>query len=182
MVQEANDIGTAYLRVDLLPADAQPALREKFRRYVDARIETYQLLPNLAAAEAAQARALQTQSEIWSQAVAATRDATSPQPTMLLLPALNQMIDITTTQIMAGRMHPPIVVFLMLGILALACSLLAGYDMPGGKRRSWIHTLAFAGIMGISVYVILDMEFPRLGLIRIDSFDQVLVDVRQSMK
>ena len=101
---------------------------------------------------------------------------------MLLLPALNQMIDITTTQIMAGRMHPPIVVFLMLGILALACSLLAGYDMPGGKRRSLIHTLAFAGIMGISVYVILDMEFPRLGLIRIDSFDQVLVDVRQSMK
>ena len=33
-VDEANAIGTAYLRLDLLPAQAQPALREKFRRYL----------------------------------------------------------------------------------------------------------------------------------------------------
>ncbi|HEY5866855.1 MAG TPA: DUF4239 domain-containing protein, partial [Candidatus Tectomicrobia bacterium] len=38
IVEEANAIGTAYLRLDLLPAAAQPALRELFRRYVDARL------------------------------------------------------------------------------------------------------------------------------------------------
>jgi hypothetical protein len=41
IVEETNNIGTAYLRLDVLPADAQPALRESFRRYLDARIETY---------------------------------------------------------------------------------------------------------------------------------------------
>ncbi len=38
IVEEANAIGTAYLRLDLLPAASQPALREKFRRYVETRI------------------------------------------------------------------------------------------------------------------------------------------------
>ncbi|MHB8877567.1 MAG: hypothetical protein ACYC8T_28075 [Myxococcaceae bacterium] len=38
---EANAIGTAWLRLDLLQPDAQPALRDDFRRYVDSRIETY---------------------------------------------------------------------------------------------------------------------------------------------
>src|SRR5580698_4811372 len=36
--QEANAIGTAYLRIDLLPATAQPTLRDDFRNYVDARL------------------------------------------------------------------------------------------------------------------------------------------------
>jgi hypothetical protein len=44
-----------------------------------------------------------------------------------------------------------------------------------------LHTVAFAFITVISVYVVLDLEYPRSGLIRIDTFDQVLVDVRESM-
>jgi hypothetical protein len=32
------------------------------------------------------------------------------------------------------------------------------------------------------VYVILDLEFPRIGIIRIDAFDPILVELRQSMK
>jgi hypothetical protein len=54
--------------------------------------------------------------------------------------------------------------------------------MAGGKTRSWIHVVGFALIMATTVYVILDLEFPRLGIIRIDPFDQVLVELRQSMK
>ena len=47
VVDEANAIGTAYLRLDLLPASVQPPLREVFRAYVDARIDTYDKLPDL---------------------------------------------------------------------------------------------------------------------------------------
>jgi hypothetical protein len=60
-------------------------------------------------------------------------------------------------------------------------ALLAGYSMAGGKTRSWIHTLGFAVIMATTVYVILDLEFPRLGMIRIDDFDRILIELRQSM-
>jgi len=100
---------------------------------------------------------------------------------MLLLPALNAMIDITTTQVMATQMHPPMVVFAMLFGLALAGSLLAGFGMTGGRVRSRFHMIGFALVMAVAVYVILDIEYPRLGLIRVDAFDQALIDLRESM-
>ncbi len=46
VVQESNAIGTAYLRLDLLPANAQPAMRERFRQYLDARLDIYHKLPD----------------------------------------------------------------------------------------------------------------------------------------
>jgi hypothetical protein len=69
----------------------------------------------------------------------------------------------------------------LLGILALMSSLLAGYAMSGSHTRSWIHVLGFATIMAATVYIILDLEFPRLGLIRIDAADQLLIELRRSM-
>ena len=99
IVQETNAIGTAYLRLDLLPADAQPALRELFRRYLDSRLEIYRKLPDIEAARAELARSTQLQNTIWTQAIAASRqEGAPPAATMLLLPALNEMIDITTTR------------------------------------------------------------------------------------
>ena len=92
------------------------------------------------------------------------------------------MFDIATTRTMAARTHPPAIIFVLLGVLALMSALLAGYAMAGGKTRSWIHMVGFALIIAASVYVILDLEFPRLGIIRVDSFDQVLIDLRQSMQ
>jgi hypothetical protein len=69
----------------------------------------------------------------------------------------------------------------MLVGLALAASLLAGYGMAGSKMRSWFHMLGFALAIATAVYVVLDLEYPRLGLIRVDAFDQALVDLRESM-
>jgi hypothetical protein len=82
---------------------------------------------------------------------------------------------------MATEMHPPTVVFAMLVGLALAASFLAGYGMTGSKARNRFHMLGFALAMATAVYVILDLEYPRLGLIRVDAFDQALVDLRASM-
>ena len=51
----------------------------------------------------------------------------------------------------------------MLFGMTLAASLLAGYGMTGGKLRSRLHMLGFALVMAIAVFVILDIEYPRLG-------------------
>jgi hypothetical protein len=182
IVEETNDIGTAYLRVDLLPAAAQSALRESFRGYLDARIETYARFPDIKAVRESLAKANELQRQIWRQAVEAIQaEAALPSAPMLLLPALNAMIDITTTRTMATQMHPPRVVFVMLFGLALAASALAGYGMTGSKMRSRFHMLGFALVMAFAVFVILDIEYPRLGLIRVDAFDQALVDLRADM-
>lgn len=185
IVQESNDIGTAYLRVNLLPDSAQPAMRDLFRRYLDSRIEAYRALQRAGdggTAMAIFARSTKLQGEIWSLAVAAGRtEGASPGATTLLLPALNQMFDTASTRMLATRMHPPLVIFAMLFGLALVGALLAGYGMASSKRRNWLHMVGFAAVMAGAVYVIIDLEYPRLGLIRVDAFDQVLVDHRAGM-
>jgi hypothetical protein len=183
IVEEANAIGTAYLRLDLLPAGAQSALRQDFRRYVEHRLEVFRKLSDERAARAETAVATTLQGKIWSQAVAASQaQGATPSAPMLLLPALNQMIDITTTRTMALQLHPPLIIFGMLFLVALASALLAGYAMAGGKDRKWLHVIAFALVIALTVYVILDIEFPRLGLIRVDAFDQALVYLLETMK
>ena len=54
--------------------------------------------------------------------------------------------------------------------------------MAAAKSRSWLHMIGFALATAFAIYVILDMEYPRLGLIRVDAFDQALVEFRQSMQ
>jgi hypothetical protein len=183
IVEETNNIGTAYLRLDLLPLDAQPKLREKFRQYIDARLELYRKLPDIAAATEEHVKANKLQGEIWRLAVAASAaQGASPAAPMLLLNALNAMIDITTTRTKAMQMHPPTVIFAMLFALALVSSLLVGYGMAASKQRNWLHTLGLAFTMAAAVFVILDIEYPRVGFIRVDAFDRTLADLREGMK
>src|SRR5207247_6577295 len=118
-------------------------------------------------------RSAEFQNQIWTRALAATRlQGSHPDAGKLIIPALNEIIDITTTRTMAARIHPPLIVFALLFVLALVCSLLAGFGMAGSKRRSWLHIVAFAAITVIAVFVILDIEYPRSGFIRLDAYDQ----------
>ncbi len=183
IIEEANDIGTAYLRLDLLPADARTALQEKFRQYLDARLDTYRNVTDREATQAALARVAELQHQIWTRAVQASRQVPTADAAMLLLPALNAMFDIASTRIATTAIHPPGVIFALLVIVALLCSLLAGYGMAGGRDvRDWVHILGFAVALTVTVYVILDLEYPRLGFIRVDAFDQILVDLRASLQ
>jgi hypothetical protein len=64
----------------------------------------------------------------------------------------------------------------------IGCRMFAGYGMSTGER-SWLHTIGFAEVMAVTVYVILDVEYPRFVFIRIDYYvDHVLKDLLKSMK
>ena len=179
--EETVRISTAWERLHLLPAGAQPGLRDLFRRYVDARLETYSNPADVVATAAAWKHSQELHEEIWAHAVEASQASPTTVAAMLLLPAVNQMIDITYTRLMATRMHPPPIVYAMLAVLALIGALLAGYHMAGGKARSWLHTIGFAAVISATTYVILDIEYPRLGLIRVDAADEALRDLRDRM-
>lgn len=183
VVEEANDIGTAWLRLDLLPKEAQPKLREDFRRYTDSRIAAYAKVAaaDFAGAKAEYARSLAIQNEIWEGAVVASREGGSPAP-MLLLPALNAMIDITTTRRSSTELHPPLIIYAVLALVSLGCALLAGYEMGASEAKSWLHVIGYALVVAFIFYVIVDFEYPRRGIIRIEAFDRYLVDVRSAMK
>jgi len=183
VAEEVNCIETAYLRLHLLSPQAQPALQELFRRYVDSRLETYRRLPNMVAAEMEMAESKKIQEEVWTAAVAATRLPDShPSSGLLLLPSLNNMIDISTTRTMALQLHPPRIIYVLVFSLGLICSLLAGFRMSSGQHRSWLHILGFTVLTVIIVYVMLDVEYPRAGLIRLEAADRLLINLREHMK
>ena len=182
IVQEVNALGTAYLRLDLLPADAQPVLREKFRIYVSSRLAFWEKLTEVSAAWAEYERNQKLQDEIWKQTVEALSGESYNSARMLLLPALNEMIDITTTRLIAIQTHPPLLVFLMLFVLALASAAVTGNGMAKSESLNWVPVIGFAAIIAFTIYVILDIEYPRYGLIRLDLPHELFVKLQESMK
>lgn len=181
IVQEANAIGTAYLRIDLLPADAQPALRAAFKRYVDARIAAYANIADDVAFRAGLKRANAISQGIWNDAIAAgKRPDAVPAANILLLPALNEMIDLTATRAFMTLMHPPAVIRYMLVGLALVAALLAGIGFGAARRQVWVHELAFAVIMTLTIFITIDLEYPRAGFIRVDAFENAVIDFNRN--
>lgn len=89
ITEETNAIGTAYLRIDLLPMDAQPGMRQLFRSYLDKRLETYRYAEDSSAAMAKLSEANALQRRIWDAAVAACmRPDAAGSAGRLFLPAL----------------------------------------------------------------------------------------------
>ena len=181
VVQEANTIGTAYLRMKLLPIQYQPEMQDRFRRYIEARIAAYKKLPDLAAARAELQKVAILQGQIWTDAIAGCMETRDPAVKSLVLGSLNEMFDMAQTRTEQSRIHPPMVIPVMLLLVVLVCSMLAGNLMAGNEVRNWIHILLFSLSLSVAVLVILDLEYPRIGSIRLDDWDRVLLDLRASM-
>jgi hypothetical protein len=183
IAEEANKIGTAYMRIDLLPEEAQPGMRNLFRSYLEARLESYDDVEDTTAVNAMLDSSAHLQGLIWKKTLVACEGmGVSEQDKVLLLTALNEMIDITTTRKAAIQTHPPVIVFIMLILISLFASLLAGYGMAASRKPGILHILAFAVLLTFTVYVILELEYPRKGLIRLNAADKALLDLQESMQ
>jgi hypothetical protein len=177
VLQESNDIGTAYLRLDLLAPQDQPPLRHLFRDYVNSRLHLYDRVSSEISETTKQ-----LQQEIWKKSVAAAAaPGANPDATKLLLPALNDMIDITSTRQNAFNMHPPTVIFLLLFVLSGGCAFVAGYGMTA-TARSWFYSIALAVTVTLTVYATLEIEYPRQGLIRLTQTDDTFLQLRDSIQ
>jgi hypothetical protein len=180
-IAEANAIGTAYLRVDVLPEPAQAPLRAKFRRYTLERIAVYDALPDMPAVAAHAARATALQGEIWRDSILALREA-RPGSTEVVLPALNDMIDITTTREVMLYTHTPALVSATLLVLTAVCALMIGNGLPRERSLATLgHSFGFALVLSVTLYVIFDFDYPRAGLIRLDFTDRAMTSLLASM-
>jgi len=59
---------------------------------------------------------------------------------------------------------------------------MAGYAMAVGSKRSWLHIVAFIAASVVAGYVVLEIEYPRTGFINVTAYDQLLVELRESMR
>ncbi len=182
IVSEANAIGTTYWRIDFLPSAAQAQIRQLFREYLDLRIEIYQAIPNLELAFQKVAQSQKIQHQIWDETLKAIKAEPSHAAPLLFIPALNQMFDLENQRNAQAHMHIPIIIVGMLFFIGIICAFLAGYSMAGSKTRNWIHRFIFCAITAITFYLILDLEYPRIGLIRIDKSDRSLLELKERIK
>jgi hypothetical protein len=175
-IQETNDIDVAYRRLDLLPAAAQPELRQLFRDYTASRLHLYDTV-----SQEISPISQRLQNEIWKKSLAAAAaPGASVDATKLLVPALNAMIDITATRQNAFNMHPPTIVFLLLFAFSGGSAFLAGYSMTA-RNHSWFYMIALAIAVTATIYATLEIEYPRRGFIRLRDADRPLLDLRESM-
>ena len=182
IADEINALGTAYLRVDALPTSAQGPVREAFRAYMDALVAAYTGTIRAANALHETDEMKRAQQVLWSRAVSACLAPGGEPARMLLLPSLNESFDSVEMEFLARRVHPPFVIFVMLGLAALAAAVFGGMGLASAPARNLVHGIGFAATIAIAVYVIIELEYPRLGVIRVSKMDQALVELRDSMR
>lgn len=184
IVDQANALGTAWLRVDLLPEPDRAPIRQRMRQWVKDSVDTTRTSGDT---DPATLRARfddlqRLQSEVWQLAVASADRSGKSQASMLVLPPINDWIDLSSTRQAMNNRGPPPLALPTLVVMSLVGSILTGYNMGKSTARSPLHMLAFAGVIAFSVYIIVDLNHPRAGLIRVDAADDAMIQLYNSMQ
>jgi hypothetical protein len=178
VVDEANAIGTTFLRAEMLPPPHAESARALLREYVDIRITG----PSMTAEKlkAALERSAEIHDLLWNEAVAAAREDPHSLPTSLFIQSLNELIDLHAKRIAVSlRFRVPRVIWVSLYVLAFLSMAILGYHAGlRSIRRSFAFVflaVAFSAVIGL----IADIERPRQGLVRVSQ--EALIDARAGM-
>lgn len=180
IAQEANDIGTAILRADLYPDSVRIPLRAEFKKYVEARILFSTVGRDLEKLMEANDSSVAIQSRLWAIVSKAGQDRENLHRTSQMVPAMNQMIDIVTTRKAALIAKVPDLILYMMFLLCLTSAFILGY--AGGKQNDWIVALCFNIMVGLAIYMILDLDRPRSGIITSREANNHIVALRDMFK
>ena len=176
LLDEANAIGTTYLRAGMLPERGEQ-IRGLLRDYVGIRLEAVQS-DNVTEAIG---RSEDIQQKMWTEAETVGQKNPNSIVVGLFVQSLNQMIDLHAVRMQAGlRSRIPGAIWL--GLFAVAASSLAtmGYHAGlSGTRRS-LATLAVAVTFSVVIELIADLDRPQEGVLRVSQ--QALLDVQRSIK
>lgn len=181
IIDEANAIGTAYLRLDMLSDHDAKVLRTDFKDYLAARLAAYKAVPDFDRVTIELAKANVIQKRIWEHTMLAIKNPAIQAAPILVVPAINDMFDIANTRLSHSKLHPPILVFYLLVLVVLLSAFLTGYGMVGSGKATSVHIIAFALITAFTIYVILDLEYPRLGFMQESEFDAFLHNIHNEM-
>lgn len=160
--EEANAIGTEYLRADLVGLEAGP-LRESLKKYLDQRLLFYEAR-NETNLRKLYADTAQLQNELWSRVHSGRLNAQPPAAAVLALSGMNDVLNSEGYTQAAWWNRIPISAWILMELIATGCSLLMGYS---SYRPSRIVLFVVPLSIGISFFLIADIDSPRGGLIRV---------------
>jgi len=73
-------------------------------------------------------------------------------------------------------------VFVLLICVSLLSGVLAGFAMSKRRRRSWLHLVLYAFVVAISIFILIDLEYPRTGHVQLQAVDKALVELLDSIR
>ena len=174
--EEANAIGTEYVRVGLLPQQNAMKVRQMLYQYLLQRISFYehsglgkQMLQQV------ESKTSRLEGELWSEVCAAAgRDPTAPMA--LVVSGMNDVLNTRSYTQAAWWNRIPVAAWALMGLIAVFCNFLIGY---GAHRRSVLLFIVLPLALSISFSLVADIDSPRGGVIRV--LPSNLVSLSQSI-
>ncbi|MDR0184232.1 hypothetical protein [Lysobacter arvi] len=174
VVNEANAIGTTWLRADLMADADRDRMRDVLRRYVDARIA----FGNARTADEEVRTYRQTEAlhgELWSTMLAGIAPFRDTARGSLVVTTTNESIDLAATRFAARQSHVPPRILRMLGFFAFLSAGMVGYER-GRQRRA--TTILFV-LLTLAITLVLDLDRPSTGMTNVSQ--EPMLQLKASM-
>lgn len=181
IVEEANALARGYFQVDLMPSAEQPQLRALMKDYLRARLNCYRLRSDQAAYQLETLHSYQIQDQLWKSVIKATNSNVDRRAALMILSTLSELRSLTTSRKVLASFHPPTIIMLFLLTLSLVASFLLGYQISMLKKKSWPHIFLFLGFVAFTNYLIIDLEYPKVGWIQIDDSEIMIRDIIENI-
>jgi len=171
VLQEANAIGTTYLRAEMLPEPQRSEIRDLLREYAALRVGgvTSLMTPEVMAKSAA------LHDRLWASAVSATEKDPNSILGGLFVQSLNEMIDLDATRVTAGRNQIPYSIWMMLYMVTILTMAAMGYQFGLTGERSWPITLFLVLALSAVMVLIADLDRPQAGFLQVSQ--QAMIDL-----
>jgi hypothetical protein len=163
-VEEANSIGTTWLRAEFLGEKHGAEARDLLRRYTEHHLKAYRTADKPATFRSHMDESTAIQNQLWmiaSKAAAEKPDAV----TASFITTLNETIDLQTSRLAASRNHVPGAVWLLLFIVAGCGAWASGYGSGTGGDRSIFSQVVFPLLIAVVITLIADIDRPLRGMI-----------------
>jgi hypothetical protein len=179
IVDEANAIGTLWLRAGLLDGPLESELRSALRDYTDARVDLGRVGSDLGRLRAARERSGKLQGTVWSVVERAAQPGASPAVVSTLVASANEVIDLDELRMSSLENYVPApVILLLVGVASVALAFF-GWSFGAAERRSTTSMVALAVLLTAVLTVIMDLNRPHRGMIR--AGDESLVRLQRSI-
>ena len=179
VVDEANAIGTEYLRAQLTPEPFRTRLEDALRRYADARLALVAAGEDEAAIARAEALADSIQKQMWATTVESEPHVEPAALTSLLTAGMNTIIDATSSRRAALDARLPPVALGSLLLYAVVAAAMLGFVSGSGRHRSRVGADILLLLLTLALTLIVDLDRPRRGAIEVSP--QPLIDLRATM-
>ena len=177
IVNEANALGTAYLRADTIAEPQRSELKAALREYTADRVQLLsgerrdQIEPLLAKVGGLHER-------MWQSAVKATQD--NAKLMEVVLPPINEVIDLHSTHLSLARRHLPLpIMAVLLGAAAISVSLVGFGNGRVGRRFSLLDSV-YGVVLAVALWMTIDLDYPGMGVIRVNN--RSVVETLATMK